>query len=243
MHRAHRLGLTLIEILVVMAVLAVLTALTLPTIGRVRDQAVRIQCMSNARQLVLAMSLYASRSQQSLPFPNWASKEAASAPALYRGQRGWLYQWDLARDASQFNDPDFVKTGLLYPYLNKTQVYHCPLDQGPWPPNTTRSLTSYLMNGAVCSYGSPQVPVAHSISAFKSNAALLWEAHEDPAADPGAWNDGANSWNQGPPTRHGRGGSVAFADGHVEWILAGEFLIETSRVPNRFNADPLTQGP
>ena len=49
---------TLVELLVVIAIIAVLISILLPVIGRAREQARGVQCMSNMRQLGIAALLY-----------------------------------------------------------------------------------------------------------------------------------------------------------------------------------------
>mgnify|MGYP001306911748 CR=1 FL=1 len=56
---ACRAGFSLIELLVVIAVIALLSALAAPAVLRARGAAVRSQCASNLRQLVLANQSYA----------------------------------------------------------------------------------------------------------------------------------------------------------------------------------------
>src|ERR1043166_6379180 len=53
-----RLGFTLIELLVVIAIIAVLTAILFPVFAQARESARQTMCMSNMRQLGLAMRMY-----------------------------------------------------------------------------------------------------------------------------------------------------------------------------------------
>lgn len=69
-------ALTLIELLVVIAIIAILGAILLPALSRGRTLAERTQCINNARQITLAMSLYATDSNY---FPLGTSPSAPGA--------------------------------------------------------------------------------------------------------------------------------------------------------------------
>jgi prepilin-type N-terminal cleavage/methylation domain-containing protein len=62
-------GFTLLELLVVIAIIGILAALLLPTLSRSKQKAQGVFCVSNGRQLLLALHLYTADYQDWLP-PN-----------------------------------------------------------------------------------------------------------------------------------------------------------------------------
>ncbi|HVU63805.1 MAG TPA: type II secretion system protein, partial [Phycisphaerales bacterium] len=67
-------GFTLVELLVVIAVIAVLIALTLPALGKARAAAQQAVCLSNQRQIGVALGLYAEQ------YKEWQPRESGISP-------------------------------------------------------------------------------------------------------------------------------------------------------------------
>ena len=70
----QNLAFTLIELLVVIAIIGVLAALIVPAVSKAQDRAYTIQCVSNERQLGLALTLYAGDNQDSYPWFTFATQ-------------------------------------------------------------------------------------------------------------------------------------------------------------------------
>lgn len=104
-----RRGFTLIELLVVITIISILAAMLLPALGRAREQARRISCMSNLKQMGLSLAIYSSESHGAYP-----------PIQIFIGDNGDVKNTRVL----MFNGPS------MYPdYLTEARVLVCPSDQ------------------------------------------------------------------------------------------------------------------
>jgi prepilin-type N-terminal cleavage/methylation domain-containing protein/prepilin-type processing-associated H-X9-DG protein len=103
-HRAgvSRVGFTLIELLVVIAIIAILAAILFPVFAQAREKARQASCLSNEKQIGLAVLMYVQDYDEATP-PAYI---AVSTGSGYYLQASWRY--------------------LTYPYNKSTQVLQCP---------------------------------------------------------------------------------------------------------------------
>ncbi|HCA46894.1 MAG TPA: hypothetical protein DEP45_05880 [Armatimonadetes bacterium] len=194
-----RRGFTLIELLVVIAIIAILAAILFPVFARAREKAKQTSCLSNCKQMGLAVMMYVSDYDDNYP----ARQRPLAAPFTYNGYtHSSAILWYMA----------------IEPYHKNVQVFNCPSADVTWRGQYTGD-TRYGINTHIAGNNS-----ASNVSDIKKPAETIIIADSDwthSTADYGF----SNSWmlanpphvSRFIPSRHNGGANITLCDGHAKF--------------------------
>ncbi|MFQ6132784.1 MAG: DUF1559 domain-containing protein [Armatimonadota bacterium] len=221
-------GFTLIELLVVIAIIAILAAILFPVFAKAREKARQASCLSNMKQLGLAMRMYLTDTGGRYP-------RYTFNPPGNRRCDAWSWRC------------------CTYPYIRNVQLFQCTSRQassslafnGTCPdrrPNCgwQQSTLSYNNEHSNGGWTGPEPPgTASQRQGFerqiRSPAETILLAEDNPSG-PNTWyplrgfgsrNTPRSRWAdlhcnpdgwRNPLARHTGGANYAFCDGHAKWL-------------------------
>jgi prepilin-type N-terminal cleavage/methylation domain-containing protein len=166
-----RLGFTLIELLVVIAIIAMLAALLLPALNRAKESGKRVACLSNLKQIGIALSLYTDVNANRLP--SAISYGAIPGPN------------------AEVNSANVVQFTDMYAGVPKDlklpnpRVFWCPSDRFNYPTNkpngtmdTTNSFSSYRYRFVIW-YNNLGTPGLRTTDFFKPVGQIVYHENQD----------------------------------------------------------------
>ncbi len=194
-----RRGFTLIELLVVIAIIAILAAILFPVFARAREKAKAASCLSNVKELALAVMMYTQDYDDTLP------------ASQYPGNPSNSDQW-------------FEK---IQPYVNNLQIQVCPSAPNRNPGyGWNYDFIGYGSSTQCTVYNiSAIASPAETIMLGDAGTYVLYS----PSRYGCVPSPGVNTYDYNyAGVRHNEGANIAFCDGHAKWMTANSYLYSTT---------------
>lgn len=230
-HVDRRGAFTLIEILVVIAIIAILASILFPVFARARENARRASCMSNLKQIGLAMYMYSQDYDERLVPQSIYGPGKTGAPANFY----WNYCLEpYVKSEQVYVCPSRSQTSLNY-YKSPQTNYGYNRSSQPSDALVRSGSANYAMGGTYNLLGNltaaatvltlAAVPDASGTIAIGD--AVTWDSAS--SDDLSYYGNGAAflMWNSADPTsgvmsyradpRHLEGANFVFLDGHAKW--------------------------
>ena len=200
MRRTTR-GFTLIELLVVITIIAILASILFPVFSRARAKARQTACLSNVKQLSLAINMYTQDYDEML---------IPSRQGFNGGPLGLIWP------------------AYLSPYARNTQVFTCPDAKGRSYYAETWNDRGRLSIGLNRDIEDRNTNIAYALSMFEypSETIVLADSTPGNTGSPEKMRgyqvmaDREPDTKSGVGARHSSGTNVGFLDGHAKWYKA-----------------------
>lgn len=234
-------GFTLVELLVVIGIIALLISILLPSLNRAREQANRVKCASNLRQIGQGLQMYANENKGNFPRTYFTSGAALKLDNAGFDSANWLAADGIKEDAKVGKNNVPASLFLLLKTQDLTsEVFICPSSQGERDTfnNKTsqdRSNFTLIPTNLTYSYIVPFPSAAAMDAGFKLNYTLTSDFAIASDMNPGnkpapgvvGQSDNVKGVKSASPRKemsdgnsnnhNGDGQNVLYADGHVEF--------------------------
>jgi len=158
----RRKGFTLIELLVVIAIIAILAAILFPVFARAREKARQTACLSNVKQMALAVKMYTSDNDGVFPFCEIETNDP-NLVNFYEEQTG-----------KRVHPTRNLWPDEIMPYVNNSAVFVCPSRPDQWIGYSWSVSLGYVATPANLSKSSRIYHgVKESVLAFPAETAML----------------------------------------------------------------------